>query len=97
MNSGILFGIIGTVLGLMGGFIGTYHSYKNAKNLPEKRFVLIASFVFLSFTSLFLVLLFSLPQFRKELFCVYPFLLWGCIVLMNQKQNAIRNQHKTKV
>lgn len=69
MNLGLVGGIIGSVVGIAGGAIGTYFSIKNTQGKKERDYMIKASIVCWVAISLFLVLLLFLPK-------PYNFLMW---------------------
>ena len=62
-------GIIGGVVGTMGGVLGTYVSIKSAKGPTERAFINKTALITWVTVSVFLGLLFIIPQ-------PYNFLLW---------------------
>jgi hypothetical protein len=69
VQGGIWGAIIGGLLGLCGGVIGTYHSIKNRKSPLARSFIIKASVVFWLSSIIFLGLLFGLPF-------PYGFIMW---------------------
>ena len=97
MSAGLVGAIIGCILGIGGGVIGTYFSINNAKGPMEKAFMVKASIVTWIAIILFLVLMFLLPNpYRHMLWIPYGILLpWG-IIKMNKKIAKIREtEHAT--
>lgn len=69
MHPGMVGAIIGTVLGVLGGAIGTYVSLRNARSEKERRFLICCAVAMTAGISLFLGLLFMVPA-------DYRFLVW---------------------
>ena len=85
------YGIIGAIVGVTGGLIGTYASISNVQSPREKRFMFYcAAGVWLSIL-LFLVLLLLIPQpYNWFVWIPYGILLALAIVVMSRKQTEIR-------
>ena len=91
MNAGIIGGIIGCVLGLTGGIIGTYCSIKNTQSPAEKAFMIRASIVTWIAVILFLAFMYLLPNpYRFWLWLPYGILLPLGIMKMNRRIAEIR-------
>lgn len=91
MDVGTVGGIIGGIMGLAGGAIGTYASIKNTEGPREKKFMVRAAIAAWVAITLFLVLLFVLPSpYRWLIWIPYGVALPLAIVSLNQKQQAIR-------
>ncbi|MCG8426894.1 MAG: hypothetical protein MI754_06010, partial [Chromatiales bacterium] len=69
MDAGVIGGILGTVLGVGGGAIGTYVSIKNTQSPEERAFMIRASIIAWLAITLFLILLLVLPH-------PYHLLMW---------------------
>ena len=94
MEPGLTVGIIiGSVIGLAGGVVGTYFSIKNTLGPRERAFMIRASVVAWVAITAFLVGLVSLPNpYRHLLWIPYiPALLLG-IRWCNRRQLQIRAQ-----
>lgn len=86
-------GIIGGLLGLTGGIIGTYFSIKNTNGPRERSFMIRSALVFWISGSIFLGLLFVLPNsYRWLMWIPYEILLPLGIIHGNRKQQAIRHE-----
>lgn len=91
MDPGLVGGIIGGVLGLAGGAVGTYASIKNTVGPRERQFMVRVAVVTWILVTLFVALLFVLPSpYRWFLWIPYGVVLPLAIVLLNRKQRAIR-------
>jgi Ca2+/Na+ antiporter len=91
MNTGLIGGIVGSVIGLAGGIIGTYFSIKNTNGPRERAFMIRASVICLVAILLFLALLFALPNpYKWFMWIPYGILLPLGIVYWNRKQQRIR-------
>jgi hypothetical protein len=91
MDAGIVGGIIGGLLGLAGGAIGTYASIKNTAGPLERQFMVRTAIVAWVVVTLFLILLFVLPSpYRWLIWFPYGVALPLAIVSLNRKQQAIR-------
>src|SRR5437773_8426296 len=92
---GWLGGTVGGILGLAGGAVGTYASIKNTGGPRERQFmarVAIAAWVGIT---LFLVLLFVLPNpYRWLIWIPYGVALPLAILTLNRKQQAIRSDEQ---
>ncbi|MGH9870951.1 MAG: hypothetical protein ACRD9S_00520 [Pyrinomonadaceae bacterium] len=92
MDLGKLGGIIGGAIGFAGGAVGTYASIKNTGGPRERRFMVRVSVVAWVAITLFVGLLFLLPNpYRWFLWIAYGLALPLAIVTLNRKQQAIRS------
>jgi cell division protein FtsW (lipid II flippase) len=83
--------IIGCVIGLAGGAVGTYASIRNTDGPRERRFMVRTAVVAWVGITIFLVLLFVLPNpYRWLIWIPYGVALPLAIVALNRKQQAIR-------
>lgn len=96
MNIGLVGGIVGSVIGLAGGLFGTYSSYRRAKSLRERRFVIWASISIFGYVSSFLAVLFLFPQSRPMIFVPYALILSSGIVYLNRRQSRIQQEQQTR-
>ena len=93
MNSGLIGGIAGCVIGLIGGIIGTWVSIRNTSGPREKAFTIKASVIVWIAGSVFLTLLFLLPTpWRFYLWIPYGILLPLGIMKWNRTQQRIRQE-----
>lgn len=91
MDAGIVGGIIGGTLGLAGGAIGTYASIKNTGGPRERQFMVRTAMVVWVVVTLFVILLFVLPNpYRWLIWIPYGVALPLAVVSLNRKQQAIR-------
>jgi hypothetical protein len=91
MNAGIVGGIVGSVFGIAGGIIGTYCSIKNTKGPLERTFMIKASVIAWIAITVFLVLMFVLPNpYRQWLWIPYGILLPLGIIKLNKRVAEIR-------
>jgi drug/metabolite transporter (DMT)-like permease len=85
--------IVGSVLGLAGGVIGTWYSIRNTRGPRERRFVIQGALAFWGFVLLFLAGLMMIPlQHRVWLWVPYPILLVAAIVTFNRTQQRLRRE-----
>ena len=91
MDPGMMGIIIGGVLGLAGGILGTYFSIKNTLGQRERTFMVrIAAITWLAVTA-FIVALFFIPQpYNWLLWLPYGFALVFGIRWSNRRQAQIR-------
>jgi phosphotransferase system glucose/maltose/N-acetylglucosamine-specific IIC component len=95
MDLGTVGGIIGAVIGLAGGAIGTYASIKNTGGPKERQFMVRAAVAAWIGITLFLALLFVLPSpYRWLIWIPYGVALPLAIVSLNRKQQAIRSDEE---
>ena len=95
MDAGTVGGIIGGVIGLAGGAVGTYASIKNTAGPRERQFMVRTAIVAWLGITLFLVLLFVLPSpYRWLIWIPYGVALPLAIVSLNRKQQAIRSEEE---
>ncbi|MBI4558464.1 MAG: hypothetical protein HY706_12855 [Candidatus Hydrogenedentes bacterium] len=93
MNAGWIGGIIGGMVGVAGGIIGTYFSIKNTNGPRERAFMIRMSVVVWVAVTLFLGLMFVLPNpYRFFLWIPYGILLPLGIVYSNRRQQKIRQE-----
>jgi hypothetical protein len=91
LDGGTAGGIIGGILGVAGGAIGTYASIKNTAGPRERQFMVRTAIVAWVVITLFVVLLFVLPSpYRWLIWIPYGVALPLAIVSLNRKQQAIR-------
>jgi MFS family permease len=90
MNIRLIGIVIGPVLGLAGGVVGAYCSYRAARGPRERRFVIWASLALAVLILSFLAALLLVPQAKVWLWISYPLTLAMSIRYLNRKQNAIR-------
>jgi hypothetical protein len=91
MDAGLVGGIIGGTLGLAGGAIGTYASIKNTAGPRERQFMIRTAIAAWVLITLFLILLFVLPNpYRWFIWIPYGVALPLAVVSLNRKQQAIR-------
>ncbi len=95
MDAGIVGGIVGAIMGLAGGAVGTYASIKNTGGPRERQFMVRAAIAAWVGITLFLVLLFVLPSpYRWLIWIPYGVALPLAIVSLNRKQQAIRSDEQ---
>ena len=95
MDASTAGGIIGGILGFVGGAIGTYASIKNTAGPRERQFMVRTAIVVWVLVTLFLVLLFVLPNpYRWLIWIPYGVALLLAIVSLNRKQQAIRSEEQ---
>jgi hypothetical protein len=95
MDIGTVGGIIGGTMGLAGGAIGTYASIKNTAGPKERRFMVRVAVVGWILITLFLILLWVLPNpYRWLIWIPYGLALPLAIVVLNRKQQAIRSEEE---
>ena len=93
MNTGLIGGIIGSIIGLTGGLIGTYCSIKNTNGPKEKAFMIKVSIISWVGILLFLALLLIIPSpYRFLLFIPYGIILPIVIIKGNKTQTKIREE-----
>jgi hypothetical protein len=93
MDPNVVGGILGAIGGLAGGILGTYFSIKNTNGPRERAFMIKASAIGWIAISVFLALMFALPNpYRNFLWIPYGFLLPWAIVTANRKQQEIRRE-----
>ncbi len=91
MNAGTIGGILGTIFGIAGGVIGTYCSIKNTKGPLERAFMIKASVIAWIAITIFLVLMFVVPNpYRLWLWVPYGILLSLGIIKLNKRVAEIR-------
>jgi phosphotransferase system glucose/maltose/N-acetylglucosamine-specific IIC component len=92
MDVGTIGGLIGGVMGLAGGAVGTYASIKNTAGPRERQFMVRVAVAAWVGITLFLTLLFVLPSpYRWLIWIPYGVALPLAIVSLNRKQKAIRS------
>ncbi len=97
VHPGLIGGIIGSVIGIAGGAIGTYYSIKHTNGPLERAFMVRCTVIIWIAVIAFLGLLLLLPvPYRYFLWIPYVILLpWG-ITRINRRQSAIRESEKTQ-
>ena len=95
MDVGTIGGIIGGLIGLAGGAVGTYASIKNTGGPRERQFMVRVAIAAWIGITVFLVLLFVLPSpYRWLIWIPYGVALPLAIVSLNRKQRAIRSEEE---
>src|SRR5262245_49987066 len=95
MNLGLVGGIVGSLVGVAGGLIGTYFSIKNTNGPRERAFMIRAVLVcWIALGALFAAM-FLLPQARLWIWIPYFILLPFGIRYLNKKQAAIRREEQS--
>ena len=96
MNAGVIGGILGSIFGIVGGAIGTYYSIKNSKGPLERAFMIKASVIAWIAITVFLILMFVLPNpYRPWLWVPYGILLPLGIIKLNKRVAEIREIENT--
>lgn len=91
MNTGLIGGIIGSILGVAGGAVGTYFSITNTKGPIERAFMVKASIITWAAIIVFLGLMFILPNpHRYFLWIPYGVLMPLGIAKINKRVAEIR-------
>ena len=91
MDVGLIGGLIGGAIGLAGGVFGTYCSITNTNGPLERAYMIKASGVIWVGVTLFLVLMFLLPNpYRFWLWVPYGILLPLGIMKLNKRIAEIR-------
>ena len=96
MNPGLVDGVVGSLVGVAGGLIGTYFSIKNTNGPRERAFMIRSAIVCWIGVAAFLAAMFLVPQARLWLWIPYCILLLLGIRYGNKKQMAIRREEQTK-
>ena len=95
MDPGMVGGVVGGVLGLAGGAIGTYFSIRNTAGPREREFMVrVAIVAWLAITA-FVVALYLLPSpYQWLLWLPYGIGLVAGIPWCNRRQVRIRNEEQ---
>jgi hypothetical protein len=89
----MLGGIIGSVIGVLGGIVGTYFSIRNTRGPRERAFVIKASILAWLFLAGVLGAMLLLPApHRYWLWLPYAVILPLGILAWNRKQSKIRKE-----
>ena len=98
MHPGWIGAILGSLLGLLGGVIGTYFSIKNTNGPRERAFMIKVGIGVWVGILLFAGLLFALPSpYRFLLWIPYGVLLPLVIIYVNRTQQRIRQEQSRPV
>ena len=93
LNPGLIGGIVGSVLGILGGCIGTYFSIKNTGGPAEKSFMIKASIIAWIAIIIFLAFLFFIPSpYNYLAWILYGVCLPLGIKYSNKEQEKIRQK-----
>ena len=93
MEAGTIGGILGAILGVGGGLVGTYFSIKNTNGPLERAFMIKASVVAWIAVSVFLILLLVIPSpHQLWLWVPYGILLPLGIIKTNKRLAEIRQR-----
>ena len=82
--------ILGPVIGVLGGLIGTYFSIKNTHGPRERRLMINAAIACWGLLAILAVAVMKWPAALRWFFIPYLILLTVGIVFLNRKQQAIR-------
>ena len=97
MDAGLIGGIVGSVLGVLGGAIGTWFSVANTNSPAERSFMIKVSICFWVAIILFLALLLTIPQpYNMVMWVFYGILLPVGIVRTNKRLAEIRSRETDK-
>jgi hypothetical protein len=94
MNTVLIGGIAGSLIGAAGGLIGTYFSVKNTNGPRERAFMVRAAIVCWVGVSVLMAGVVLLPQARLWFWIPYCILLPVGIRYGNRKQTAIRRKEQ---
>jgi len=95
MHPGWIGGIIGGIIGLAGGIIGTWFSIKNTKGPAEKAFMIRMAVYIWILLLLFLLLLLWLPRpYNFLVWIPYSIILPFGIRYINKRQLEIQQSEK---
>ena len=95
MDTGMMGGIIGGAIGFLGGAVGTYFSIRNTHGPRERQFMVRTAIVVWLAVTLFLVLLFVLPNpYRWLIWIPYGVALPFVVLSLNRKQREIRSSEQ---
>ena len=96
MDAGLLGGLSGGILGVAGGAIGTWFSIRNTNGPLERAFMVRVSVIAWIAVTVFLVLLFVLPQpYNWLMWIPYGILLPLGIIRCNKRLAELRDEDKT--
>jgi hypothetical protein len=85
--------IVGSLLGVLGGVVGTYFTIKNTRGPRERAFVIKGSIICWVFVVAFVVAMWFIPQWYKFLLVfAYVIVLVFGIQKWNQTQLRIRKE-----
>jgi hypothetical protein len=91
-NVGFVGAIVGSLIGIAGGCVGTYFSIKNTKGPLERGFMIRSAIACWLGVGLFLAMLAFLPHARIWIWVPYGIMLPLGIRYLNGKQQAIRRE-----
>ena len=92
MGAGIIGAGVGTIIGIIGGAIGTYCSIRNTKSEEERRFMIQASIACWAFIIAFFAALLWLPAtYKSFLWIAYAVALPTGIYYTNKRQKRIKH------
>ncbi|AKJ64314.1 hypothetical protein [Kiritimatiella glycovorans] len=96
MNPGLIGGVVGTLVGVAGGAVGTWCSIKNTNGPLERTFMIRASVMMWVFALVFIALLFLIPA-PYGWMATLPFSLMLPLLIVwgNRKQQQIRSLEST--
>ena len=96
MNTVNIEGIIGCVLGILGGAVGTYFSVRNTNCPRERRFAIRASILVWLALGLTALAVIYLPTLRPWAWVPICVLAVAGIPLVNRRQRMIRQEEARK-
>ncbi len=94
MNTDLILGIVGSLIAIAGGLIGTYFGIKNSNVPRERAFTIRSAIVCCIGVVLFFAVTVFFPQMRLLLGILCVILFPFVIRYMNKKQKAIRRDEK---
>lgn len=90
MNSGV----VGAIVGILGGLLGTYFSIRNTTGQRERRFVICAAVATWAVLGLLALLIYAFPRATGVAMTSFFGLLPFAILYLNRRQAAIREQER---
>lgn len=96
MDTANIGGIIGSVLGILGGLVGTYFSIRNTNSPRERRFVIRAAILVCFALGLTALAVFYLPTLRALAWVPICVMVVVGVPLWNRRQEMIRRKNFRK-
>lgn len=97
MHPGLIGGIVGTLVGIAGGVLGTWFSVRNTNGPRERAFMIKFAAALWLGIALCIVLMVMIPKpWRGLVWIPFGILLWPGVDYANKRQQRIRDEEASE-